>query len=117
MHLLKFKTNDKKEENTDNEELKTLSDDRTIDIEKTDIEVPKSSKIGNNNKKNATESHEENQTNQAAKLDIPSKQELVPILEELAAYIYQLEFNRGNKYDVKENRQKDWPSDRHKNSN
>ena len=103
MHLLKFKTNDKKEDNTDHEPSNAPGDDRTVDVKNTDIEVRKPSKTGKNNKKNTNEPHEDNQTNHRAELDIPSRQDLLLIFEELVAYIYQLELNRGKKDYIKEN--------------
>jgi hypothetical protein len=101
MHILKFKTNEKKEDNTDHEPANAPGDDRTVDVKNTDIEVRKSSKTGKNNKKNTTGSHKDSQTNHVAELDIPSRQDLIPIFEELVAYIYQLELNRGKKDYVK----------------
>ena len=97
--------------NPDNTKIKkaliTLSDDRTIDVKSNDIEGPKPSKFGKDREKAPPESHKENQTNQASEPDIPSTQELLPIFEELAAYIDELEHDKGNKDETKENEEKD----------
>jgi hypothetical protein len=103
MHLLKFKTNDKEVDNTDYELSNAPDDDRSVDVKNTDIEGRKPSKTGKNNKKNTTESHNDNKTNHGAELDIPSRQDLLHIFEELVACIYQLELNRGKKDYEKEN--------------
>lgn len=103
MHLLKFKKKDKKENYTENEQLEAPSDDHTFDIESIDIQEKRSSKIENDNEINPNDPQEVNQTDEE-ELDIPSKQELLPVLEELAAFIYQLEYNRGIKDVTKEDR-------------
>jgi phenylalanyl-tRNA synthetase alpha subunit len=106
MHLLKFKKTNRKENNED-EASKVHVDNSTLDVENTDNQPQRSSEVEKEIKKETTESPEVNETYQEKELNIPSRQELLPVFEELVAYIYQLEFDRNVKDDVKIDRQKD----------
>lgn len=65
--------------------LLPLSDDRTISVKNNDVDEQKS----------------ENHTDQELELDIPSTQDLLPVLEELYAYIDELQHCKGNKVETK----------------
>jgi tetratricopeptide (TPR) repeat protein len=65
--------------------LLPLNDDRTISVKNNDVDEP----------------IPENYTDQESGLDIPSKQEILPILEELYDYIDELEHCKGNKVEGK----------------
>ena len=98
MHLLKFKSNGKRKIITNDAPSKEK------DMEKTQQHYekkPSPSNIEEKRIKSGVESQKENQIIQESEPDIPSSKELLTAFEELTAYIYQLEFNRNNKYDFK----------------
>jgi hypothetical protein len=98
MHLLKFKSNEKKEDNTDDNPSKEKIAEKTPKEYK---KKPSSSNIEEKRITSGVESQKEDQIIQESEPDIPSSKELITAFEEITAYIYQLEFNRNKKYDFK----------------
>ncbi len=94
MHLLKFKSKDKKE-NVENESPEAPDEDNTPDYEKRDVPAQRSSTAGKDHQEDTNDLPLVNRTDQETEFKIPSRQELIPVFEELVAIIYQLEYNRG----------------------